>query len=445
MNIITVNNFTAHKQKTNPFQGKVLKFKTPAFGAITAADTSEKRPLVIISDLWWPHTSGVVVSTANIAKSLKNKGYHVKVISPDGITDNFDEKCPKSNDGSCFKYIKSDLLYGGDLHFCIDIGNKNKEKLRKMLVKLKPIAIYNTTEGSLGLHLNKILENKDIPYMTSYLTNWTDYVNKRVKICSNFVRIEVSQFLKNFHNKPSKVMVTTPTMKKELLKIGIKRDKPDNIVIIPRGVDLNLFKPDLRDEKFTFVDSQNSRKTASRKGMKVIIGYVGRVSVEKNLDELLELTKTKDKKINNGNYKIVIIGKPTDDEYLNNLRIKYPNAIFTGPKSGEELAKHYANLDVFAFPSTVDTFGVVQLEALACGTPVAAHDVQGPKDIIGGKNVGSLNEDLSQAISNLLNQDQDLLRKNCREFVEKNYSWDKTADLIAANLDKIDEKKLSNL
>jgi len=415
--------------------------KKLSFGKITPKDTSEKHPLVIVTDSWWPYGSGVAVSTGNIAKSLTKKGFHVKIIAPQGIVDNFDEPKEKVDFSQGFDHLRSDFVYNGDLAVAFHPlkGNKNKEKMKNMLASLQPSAIYCATEWPLGQIMANTLNDKNIPYMSSYLTKWPELVQKHLSV--PLFKSIVTDFFRNFHDKAPKVMVTTPSMKQELIDIGVKPGKTEDIVVIPRGVDLKLFNPDLKDNEFEFIDLHTAN-SASKKDGDVIIGYVGRVSREKNIEELLNLSENKDLRINNGNYKVVIVGQAATQEYLDELREQYPRAIFTGYKKGKDLASHFANMDVFAFPSRWDTFGIVQLEALSCGTPVAAHNVTGPKDIIGGKNVGYLEEDLGEAIAKTLSENQDSLRKRCRQFIETNYSWDKTADMIAENLEPINPKKL---
>lgn len=431
-------NFIQNNYGKTPYN--VLKFKKPAFGKITPEDTKD-RPILIISDSWWPHRCGVTTATSNIAESLVKKNFRVNVLAPQGlITDDFTEnaeKCRSPHHPDGFRGETSKVLYGGNLK--VSIAPYNRKRMKKMLAESNPAAIYCTVEFPLGTSLKNLLKDKDVPYMTSYLTKWPEYFEKRTG--SKTIKEAVKGYLKNFHNLASKVMVTTKTMKQELTEMGVKKEK---LVVIPRGVDLKRFNPDKRDKNFEFIDFNNPDKKISGQNGDIIIGYVGRISAEKNIEELLELSRNKDNRINGGNYKVVIIGQGDPAGYVEKLEEKYPDAIFTGYKKGDELAKHYANMDVFAFPSKWDTFGIVQLESLACGTPVAAHDEPGPRDVVGGKDVGYLEDDLSDAIVKTLRENQSSLRARCRSFIENNYSWEKTAEQLAENLDKIDENKLKN-
>jgi|GEM_PF-3277411 len=457
-------------QNKNQYQVKqnVLNFKKPAFGKIIQSDTKD-RPIVMVTDAWWPHICGPTKATSAIASTLAKKGYNVQVIAQQGkFSEDFSHKSEKAEsphhpDG--FRGITSKKIYGKNLKVCI--GPFNEKRMRNMLAESNPSAVYCATEGPLGWYTKWSLnpEQTKISYMTSYLTSWPEYAEDNTKfwINKNLKRIGldsnkltekipegakdfVSRALKKFHAAAPKVMVTTKTLKQDLTAKGIDEEK---ITIIPRGTHIDSYKPDLKDENFKFVDSANPEKNVSGKDGQLIIGYVGRVSPEKNIEELLKLSNEKDKRINKGNYKVVVVGPPSSDEYMKDLRKKYPEAIFTGPKK-EDLPEHYANMDIFAFPSLTDTFGIVLLEAMASGVPIAAHNVPGPADvldreIIGDETVGHLENDLGEAIAKTawdLEERPDEIRQNCVNCVTENYTWDKVADKFVDTLDMIDEKAL---
>lgn len=199
------------------------------------------------------------------------------------------------------------------------------------------------------------------------------------------------------------MMVTTESMRDELLAKGFR-----NITAWARGVDTKLFTPDLRDEK-----------TGVYAGLqRPVFVNVGRVAVEKNIEGFLELDLPGTK---------VVVG---DGPQLDALKKKYPAAVFTGPKYDEELARHFADADVFVFPSRTDTFGLVNLEAMACGTPVASFPVPGPKDIIGTSGAGAFDDDLRAASLACLAMDRKVARAHAETF-----SWKACAEDFVKNLE----------
>ena len=203
-----------------------------------------------------------------------------------------------------------------------------------------------------------------------------------------------------FHAKSEAVMVATESLKKELIDHSF-----DNITMWTRGVDVDLFNPD----RPKVIHEQ-----------KPVLLYAGRLAVEKNINAFLEL------KFDCVKY---VVGIGPD---LQTLRKKYPEVKFVGRKSGEELASYYASADVFVFPSKTDTFGLVMLEALSCGVPVAAYPVTGPVDVIGKSGVGVLHNKLEVAVMEALN----IPKTKCREYA-LNYSWTTVAKIFVDNLAKI--------
>jgi glycosyltransferase involved in cell wall biosynthesis len=203
--------------------------------------------------------------------------------------------------------------------------------------------------------------------------------------------------LRWFHGPAAACLVGTPHLKRLLEERGF-----DNIELWPKGVDTAHFNPDKRD--------------VLGYPMPVFL-YVGRVAVEKNIESFLKLDLP--------GTKLVIGGGPS----LQKLKSVYRNAVFLGPKVGLELARYYASADVFVFPSRTDTFGLVLLEALASGTPVAAHPVTGPIDVIGSAPVGVLDEDLRKAALAAL----EIPRDKCRDY-SLNFTWAKSTDAFLAHL-----------
>ena len=248
---------------------------------------------------------------------------------------------------------------------------------------LDPDCIHIATEGPLGLAARNYCIKNRLRFTTSYHTRFPEYVAKRFPIPADWIY----PMVRWFHQPASAVMVATQTIEKELLGHGFQR-----LVRWTRGVDTELFRP--RDK--SFLDYPRPIQL-----------YVGRVAIEKNIRAFLD--------VDTPGTKVVVGGGPQFEE----IRRAYPHVVFVGPKHGEELAKYYAAADVFAFPSLTDTFGLVMLESLASGVPVAAFPVAGPIDVIGDAPVGALDNDFKAALERAL-----LIAPDpCRAFA-LNYSWD---------------------
>jgi len=275
-------------------------------------------------------------------------------------------------------------------------------KIAKIIEEALPSAIHIATEGPLGMAARKYCVKKGIPFTTAFHTRFAEYVNART-------RIPVSwgyAFLRWFHGPSSAVMVATESLQEDLESKGFK-----NIVRWTRGIDTDLFHP---QEK----GLQNLKRP--------LFMYVGRVAVEKNIESFLALDLPGTK---------VIVG---DGPQRAELERKFPDTYFAGMKTGADLAFHYAAADVFVFPSKTDTFGLVLLEALASGVPVAAYPVTGPLDVIGNSPVGSLDTDLAAAARKALELDP----KACRDYALE-FSWSKSADQFLKNLDPFPPEKIT--
>jgi glycosyltransferase involved in cell wall biosynthesis len=244
------------------------------------------------------------------------------------------------------------------------------------------------------------------PFTTSYHTQFPEYVTARF----NWIPLWAGyRFMHAFHDKSGRVMVATPTMQKQLQLQGFR-----NTAIWSRGVDIEQFHPRLRGADGGVFKSLP----------KPVFAYVGRVSVEKNIEAFLKLDLP--------GSKVVVGGGPA----LEDLKEKYPNVVFTGPKFGEELARHYADADVFVFPSFTDTFGLVILEAAATGTPVAGFVAPGPQDILPGTGAGVVDKDLQKACLEALK----LKREDARALAEK-YSWRACAEDFRRNLEPLPKER----
>lgn len=240
-------------------------------------------------------------------------------------------------------------------------------RLRRLIEQAQPCAIHIATEGPLGWAARRFCLRRGIPFTTAYHTKFPEYIQARFR-----VPLSLSYALmRRFHGKSSRVMVATQGIEDELTKRGF-----GNIARWSRGVDTSLFhpRPECRGADGPLADLPRP-----------IFLYVGRVAVEKNIQAFLDLDLPGSK---------VVVG---DGPQLESLRHAHPQVRFVGAKMGEDLARHYAASDVFVFPSRTDTFGLVLLEALASGLPVAAYPVPGPQDVIGTSPAGVLDEDLRAA------------------------------------------------
>jgi glycosyltransferase involved in cell wall biosynthesis len=265
--------------------------------------------------------------------------------------------------------------------------------VHQRLDALDPDAVHIATEGPLGLAARRWCLRNGRAFTTSYHTQFPEYVRARFPI-----PLAVSYaFLRWFHGPAVHTLVATPSMMKALAERGFR-----NLALWSRGVDTQLFRP--RDEDCVGYP-------------RPIWLYFGRISVEKGVDDFLalELPGTR-----------LVVG---DGPAADGLRRKYPDAIFTGYRFGVELARTVASADVFVFPSRTDTFGLVLLEAMACGVPVAAYPVTGPIDVVDNGVTGVLSEDLHSAALAALQLD----RGACRDHALR-YSWEEATRQFLAGL-----------
>lgn len=316
--------------------------------------------IAIVTDAWRPQTNGVVKTLSTTVAGLQALGHEVRVIEP---TQFRTFPCPT------YPEIRLALF--------------PYRRLAGMLEEFQPDAIHIATEAMLGAAARKWCLRRRFPFTTSYHTQFPEYVRARAPI-----PLSVSYaHLRRFHSAAARTMVATPTMQKQLEARGFR-----NIVRWTRGVDVALFKPGTK----SFLDLPRP-----------IAMYVGRVSVEKNIEAFLQLELPGTK---------VIVG---DGPARSELEAKYPGARFVGYKYGEELAAHVAAADVFVFPSRTDTFGLVLLEAMACGLPVAAYPVIGPVDVVTNGVTGVLSEDLRAATLAALKLDP----QQCRAYA-LTHTWE---------------------
>ena len=325
--------------------------------------------ILVITDNLKDQINGVVTTFKNIEGPAAADGYRIVYLDP-----------------GQFHYINCPGYSEVKLSWPWRIGKKIKA--------VNPDYIHIATEGPLGFTARCWLDAKGWRYNTSYHTKFPDFL-KKIYGVPEFITYS---YLRWFHKHSGRVLTTTQTMVDELKSHRFNGDiKPWS-----RGVDYDIFRSELR---------------LSPVHKPPIMLYVGRVSKEKNIDDFcnLKLPGTK-----------VVIG---DGPYRQQLEKTYPDVKFLGAMKGKRLAYYYANADVFVFPSKTDTFGIVIIESLACGTPVAAYPVPGPKDIIINGLTGILSWSLSEAVERCLNLNRTAIVKE-----SQNWTWQRCWDIFQDNL-----------
>ena len=329
--------------------------------------------ITIVTDAWYPQVNGVVRSIENTNRELKHMGIDVFMVTPKDFSS---IPCPT------YPEIRLSVASYGSVAHAIETS--------------QPSAVHIATEGPLGLLARRWCLKNGMAFSTSYHTRFPEYVAARFPIPIRWL----NTFVRWFHNAGNGCMVATPSLEKDLRKLGLK-----NLVRWSRGIDQTQFHPmQLEDRPFDLP--------------RPIFMTVGRIAVEKNLPAFLDLDLPGSK---------VVVG---DGPARADLERRYPNVLFTGMKSGQELASAYAQADVFVFPSKTDTFGNTILEALASGVPVAAYPVTGPIDIIEeGSGAGVLNDDLKTACLGALACRRDNARRLAR-----NYTWEAASKQFLGNV-----------
>ncbi|CUA81806.1 MULTISPECIES: glycosyltransferase family 4 protein [Gulbenkiania] len=327
--------------------------------------------ILIVTDAWQPQVNGVVRTLTETCRELTGFGHEVDLLTPQEFRT---FPCPTYPD------IRLSVL--------------PYRKVAARIRSTRPEAIHIATEGPLGLATRRYCLEHGLPFTTAYHTRFPEYIHARVRL-----PVAVSYaWMRRFHNRARAIMAPTRSIVRDLTARGFC-----NVVLWSRGVDTALFTPGERDR---LAESAPPRFV-----------YIGRVAVEKNIEAFLKLDLPGSK---------WVVG---DGPLLPRLRREYPDVHFAGVFPQHELARFYRAADVFVFPSLTDTFGLVLLEAMACGTPVAAYPVAGPLDVVGDSGAGVLDWDLRSACLQALSLDRVRVRQ-----VAEGFSWRMAARQFEAHL-----------
>jgi glycosyltransferase involved in cell wall biosynthesis len=329
--------------------------------------------VLIATDAWHPQVNGVVRSLTALATNTLSLGCAIEFLTPEGMP-------------------SLPLPTYPDLRVALP----GRAEIARRIERAAPDAIHIATEGPIGAMTRAYCLRRNLPFSTCYATCFPEYIAARFPIPESWSYA----VLRRFHAPAAVTMVSTPSLMATLRRRGFR-----NLGMWTRGVDTDLFRPD---------------RAVSLDLPRPIFITVGRVAVEKNLPGFLTLDLPGSK---------VVVG---DGPQLAELRARFPDANFLGLREGIELAGLIAASDVFVFPSKTDTFGIVQLEALACGVPVAAYPVTGPRDVVGSHPVGVLDEDLRAACLGAL----DISRDACRLFA-LSHSWETSARQFVGHVDQV--------
>lgn len=321
--------------------------------------------IAIVTDAWEPQVNGVVRTLKSVRAVLEAQGHMVEVVSPDRF---YSLPCPT------YPEIRLAVATTG--------------AVGAMIEAFGPDAIHLATEGPLCVAARRWCLRQGYPFTTAYHTQFPDYVSARSGVPAEWIW----HYIRWFHAPAHAVLGSTPSIRATLADHGITQVRAWG-----RGVDLSRFRPDVAPHP------------ALNDLPRPIQLYVGRVAVEKNLEAFLRTRQPGTR---------VVVG---DGPARAQLEAAYPETVFTGAQFGDDLARFYAGADVFVFPSRTDTFGLVMIEALACGTPVAAYPVTGPVDVL-TPETGGMDEDLDVAIAAALTCD----RAACAAY-GRSFTWEASA------------------
>lgn len=339
--------------------------------------------IAIATDAWMPQVNGVVRTLSMTVNQLIERGHDVELIVPD-------------------QFMTLPLPGYREIRLAL----APRRGTRRALREFSPDVVHIVTEGPIGWSARRWCQDTGVAFTTAFHTRFPDYASVRTGISADYFW----PIMRLFHAQSRAVFVSTPRLRDELASRGIGNGR-----IWSRGIDTGLFHP-----------GPSIHQALARLPRPILLS-VGRVAAEKNIEAFLtaDVAGTK-----------VIVG---DGPALQELKQRYPNAVFLGALHGPELADAYRAADVFVFPSRTDTFGLVMIEALACGLPVAGYPVPGPLDIVGAQGlgpdgqlaspVGKVDDDLAIAIEAALACDRDAAAAYGRSF-----EWSACTDQFLAGL-----------
>ena len=326
--------------------------------------------ILLATDAWAPQVNGVVMTLRNTIRGVEAAGHAVEVIGPD-----------RFHSIPCPTYPE------------IRLALRPFPLFSRLAEKFAPDAVHIATEGPVGSAARTFCLREKLAFTTAYHTRFPEYVHARIRLPLRLTY----DWLRRFHAPAKAVMVATRALHADLEQRGF-----GNLVTWTRGVDTELFRPG---------------PPLANDWRRPVFMYVGRVAVEKNIEAFLALDLPGTR---------VVVG---DGPQRAALQRRFPDAVFTGAKHGEELAAHFRSADVFVFPSRTDTFGLVLLEAMASGTPAAAYPVTGPIDVIAPGRSGVLLQDLRAAALAALELRRDGVRQHALAF-----SWERATQQFLGNL-----------
>jgi glycosyltransferase involved in cell wall biosynthesis len=326
--------------------------------------------ILIVTDAWDPQVNGVVRTLKMTRRELVAMGHVVELLGPRTFPA---VPCPTYPE--------------------IELAITTRAAVARRIDAFAPDCLHIATEGPLGWHVRAVARERGWPYTSAYHTRFPEYVHARVRVPLGWSY----GMLRRFHARSRAVMAPTPSIVDALTARGFER-----VRLWSRGVDLQTFVPE-------------GNRLVTTAGP--VFLYVGRLAVEKNVEAFLDLDLPGEK---------WVAGAGPSGE---RLRQRHPRARWFGVLQAAELAALYRTADVLVFPSRTDTFGLVMLEALACGTPVAAFPVTGPADVIGTSGAGALDEDLGAACLRALEIRREVARRHAERF-----SWRAAAEQFAGHL-----------
>lgn len=357
--------------------------------------------ILIVTDAWTPQVNGVVRTLMNTRAQLMSLGHEVAMVTPD-LFHTF--PCPTYPE--------------------IRLAIRPQRKMTELIEHFNPDCLHIATEGPLGWAARACALSSNRPFTTAYHTKFPEYVKARFGV-PLWLTYAV---LRHFH-KPSKgLMVATPSVEKTLAERGFR-----NMRRWSRGVDLERFQL-LDTIQCAKTSQQQERPTRlfaadwARPAKRPVFLFAGRVAIEKNIEAFLCLDLPGEKWV------------AGDGPQRAKLEAKYPDVKWLGMLDQASLALAYQDADVFVFPSVTDTFGLVLLEAMACGLPVAAYPVTGPNDVVGDSGAGVLDSDLYIACIEAL----EIPREKARQHAEK-FSWSSATQQFFSHLHAIDQSKVKRM